>query len=382
MRLYKAMIFKLLFWLTIAPAFGASYYGGGAAVRPHGHSGVGDGGVISNLTILGKFKADTLVIKSSATAARPIAPSTGTIYYNTTLGAGELFDGSNWNKILVTPSSFSAIGGTELIIGGYREHTLINGQSLTVTGTSNPDVEILICGGGGGGGGTVGYYGGGGGAGGCIQRSTITLTPGVYTSTMGAGGGSNDPGGNSYFLGFTAFGGGKGQTVDGGGAEYIACQSGGSGGGAIAGAGCAGTTGQGFAGGSAPNGTGGGVTSAGTSDVGSPLEWPAGSGNYFGQGGDDRIAGCSAKAANSANGGNGGYNAAGCAGGSGIIKVRYRVSVTGGAMNNYVSSATWANTVSTSSFNLTPNYAVCKTATGAWGVCSSSVTASGSCTCN
>lgn len=150
------------------------------------------------------------------------------------------------------------------------------------------EADLLVVAGGGG------ATGGGGGAGGVIQ-TTLNLVPGTsYTITVGAGGaGTNYPtpgtiganGGSSIITGqtistFTAIGGG-GAGKWGPGGTGNPGQSGGSGGGAGANTtlggspsvGGAGTTGQGFAGGSTPNvsgspaGGGGGAGAVGANGV-------------------------------------------------------------------------------------------------------------------
>jgi len=340
MKVFKiSLICKIVLALTISPAFG-QYYGGGAAVKPHAHSGVGDGGRITNLTTLGSFKAETLIIKSSGTAARPSTGTITPIYYNTSLATLEIYNSSTsqWQRPLMINSSFSATGGTEIIQAGYKVHTLVNNDVLTVLGISNADVQMLICAGGGAGGGLV-NSGSGGGAGGCITVSTITLTAGNYTAIVGTAGvfSAVTSGGNSTFYGYTAIGGGRGSDAGG-----LDCQSGGSGGGAGAsGAGCVGVSSQGYAGGAAGGGYagGGGAGGVGATGNGSTpaaagpgIEWPAGSGTWYAQGGRSLVATAQVKApiAGSANGGDGGIGGnAGGSGSSGIVRLRYPISVTG-----------------------------------------------------
>lgn len=130
---------------------------------------------------------------------------------------------------------------------GFRYHVVRNSQNIKVY--VGGEAEILLVGGGGGGG--HGYAGGGGGAGGVVLVPTFLLTPGTYAAVIGNGGagaiaqGSGAPygpgglqpassGQNTTFLGFTAFGGGRG--ASGGGAHSNtgpgnAAASGGSGGG-------------------------------------------------------------------------------------------------------------------------------------------------------
>lgn len=127
-----------------------------------------------------------------------------------------------------------------------------------------------IVGGGGGGGQTVGWEGGGGGgAGGLLYNpsSPVTLTS-SYAVVVGNGGAFQTKGGDSSFIGLTAFGGGAG--------GYNATtgysgQNGGSGGGGTNAGGGVGTAGQGFAGGTGPvdssGGGGGGAGGVGANGV-------------------------------------------------------------------------------------------------------------------
>ena len=135
--------------------------------------------------------------------------------------------------------------------------------------------DYLVVAGGGGGAGsgtdTTAWGGGGGGAGGLLQGSDYLLSPGNHAVTVGSGGaggqrngntslqqGSN--GGNSSFASISAIGGG------GGGAYKMVGSvggSGGGGGGRASTAGGNGTTGQGFAGGTARGGDNSGRTAGG-----------------------------------------------------------------------------------------------------------------------
>lgn len=258
-------------------------------------------------------------------------------------------------------------GGSITISGGYRYHTFTSSGSLTVPSGFSASAQYLAIAGGGGGGVSVG---GGGGAGGYIS-STVSISAGTYSFTIGGGGtgsalGQN--GGNTTAFGVTAIGGGGGcGAISGGSAN-----SGGSGGG---GKGCcagnfsggSGTAGQGNAGAAgygadhaaAGGGGGGGASSAGSGGTGSAggnggngatwfdgvtraggggggaqenggVAYPAGSGGSGGGGGGG--GGVTTKAidgtANTGGGGGGsGFNQAGMGvagnGGSGVVIVRY-----------------------------------------------------------
>ena len=89
----------------------------------------------------------------------------------------------------VTPTQFSATGGTTVTSGGYKYHTFTSsGTFQIVSGSKN--IEMLVVAGGGGGGSQS--SGAGGGAGG-LRNQTITGTAGNYTVTIGAGGPSMHP---------------------------------------------------------------------------------------------------------------------------------------------------------------------------------------------
>ena len=141
--------------------------------------------------------------------------------------------------------------------------------SFTTVGTSNwtvpagvSSVGVLVVAGGGGGGADGGSGGGGGGV---ICQTAYAVSPGqVLSVTVGAGGtntteGAGGRGGNSIFGTLTAVGGGGG----GGSGASTPATSGGSGGGGIRWSlsGAAGTTGQGYAGGTS------------STDIGFPLSY-------------------------------------------------------------------------------------------------------------
>jgi hypothetical protein len=131
----------------------------------------------------------------------------------------------------VTSSGTIATPATGLAPGnGYVYHTFTGPGTFTVNGSKS--MEILLVGGGGAGSPSLDSNGGGGGAGGLVYWSSIPLSPGSYTVTIGSGGpGGTNNGGPSVFgpgtpLHLVALGGGYG----GRGSSYAA-SNGGSGGG-------------------------------------------------------------------------------------------------------------------------------------------------------
>jgi hypothetical protein len=136
-----------------------------------------------------------------------------------------------------TNVSFSQQGYDFFVLAEYSTKTYtssiavakyITTQSITLSKTST--VVLLGAGGGGRGGGNQ-QHGGGGGSG---YITSGTVSPGTYTLTVGAGGGSNANGGSTTFAGLTAAGGlastgtstndyargGNGGSGGGGGREY------------------------------------------------------------------------------------------------------------------------------------------------------------------
>jgi Concanavalin A-like lectin/glucanases superfamily len=278
----------------------------------------------------------------------------------------------NWTIIKAT-------GGTTVTANGYVTHTFTSSGTLTVA-ENITNADILVVAGGGGGGG--GYQGGGGGAGGMISRPAMSLSPGNYTVTVGAGGrgassGLPPAGGNNSSIGLlTAIGGGRGngemQAFGASGSE--AATSGGSGGGtghstygsALAGtqpsqSGDSGLFGYGTSGGTnwggcCSNAGGGGASVAGTyapsdnnaGSGGAGRQWfdstgYAGGGAGANRGAGNRAAGGyggggaggnndsgTAGTANTGGGGGAGGSGSGvgvgAAGGSGIVIVRYPIS--------------------------------------------------------
>ena len=268
-------------------------------------------------------------------------------------------------------------GDTVTTDGNYWYHTFkTSGTFLLQRPTS---VDYLVVAGGGGGGDAAGGHGGGGGAGGL--RSTVTATggggslesalsmsPGSYTVTVGAGGagvahsapfGNGSNGSNSVFATITSTGGGYGGGYSTNTSLAYVGGSGGSGGGgsdnpggavSTSGQGYAGSTGTAYIGGGGGGaGEAGGTDGAGqggdgiaTSISGSSVTYAGGGGGSSasspnqggtkvggdGGGGNGQVrdgAAGSAGTANLGGGGGGSSTTASYSGGSGIVIVRYAV---------------------------------------------------------
>jgi hypothetical protein len=218
--------------------------------------------------------------------------------------------------------------------------TITQTPSLTPTPTIPLRlVDFLLIAGGGAGGTTANYGSGGGGAGGYIYLTGQSITQSAFSVVIGNGGTgiAEENGHDTTFSGYTAIGGGHGDTPNVNGAN------GGCGGGAGAPVGNATSGGigsQGFNGGSGAfpggglyGGGGGGIGSAGQNSPNAPGA-AGGNGKQFlifgtdvyGAGGASSLAGEDA-AANTGNGGNGRYGAGiGGSGGSGIVKIRLKTS--------------------------------------------------------
>ena len=327
--------------------------------------GVAPGGAANGL----KFEIDNngnvnmshtgyLRIPRGTTAQRPSTGAVGMIRYNTTLGAIEEFDGTNW---VVLSATFAATGGTVTTSGIYTYHTFTSSGTFSVSAGAKSISYLIVAGGGGG-----GYNAGAGGGAGGYRTGTTTVDSGTgnYTITIGAGGagktsdtGVADNGSNSSAFGVTSTGGGGGISSAGSGS------SGGSGGGGAAtGTGGSGTAGQGNDGGdgngndgASRSGAGGGGASAAGQDTpsdtqggnggagnqwlnssyyaggggGSPHSGNGGSGGTGGGGaggnGNPSQSDGTAGTANTGGGGGsgGGYGNNGANGGSGIVIIRY-----------------------------------------------------------
>ena len=245
--------------------------------------------VVNFLQASDAINVDVSVTPSSQTSATVTVPST--VYDNVTNGNAVTIKVTNSDSIASNTQSKTAVelpsGGTISNSGNYRIHTFTSSGTFTNTIT-DLEVEYLVIAGGAGGGGDVGGGGGAGGyrssigsessGGGGSTESTLTLSTGGKTVTIGAGGAGgsgSDPfdgadGNNSVFDSITSTAGGGGA-----GNNTSTANSGGSGGGGARGDNTAGsgTANQGFAGGdqgsTLNSGGGGGAGGAGGNGQGS-----------------------------------------------------------------------------------------------------------------
>jgi hypothetical protein len=265
----------------------------------------------------------------------------------------------------LTPTCFSAATGgnstTDFVSAGktYRVHrfSTVGSGTFTTSSVCKPFTVLVVAGGGGGG---TGQAPGGGGAGGLVYNNAFSFaSAGNYTVVVGGGGGVNANGANSSIGGslVVAVGGGSGAA---GGVSTDQAGSGGSGGGAgfknssLFGAG---TSGQGYQGGSARagswvaggggggaggiGGNGGGATGAvigGAGGAGRVINITGTNVTYAGGGGGngENLAGPGGAGGGGAGGVNSGTGAAGAAntgggggggnvGGSGVVIIQYQI---------------------------------------------------------
>ena len=140
--------------------------------------------------------------------------ATGSLVYNTTYNALQVYTGSAWETVGDQTTVITATGGNTVDTSsrpGYKVHIFTGPGTFAVSGGFN-DVEYLVVAGGGGAGGDVG---GGAGAGG-YRTGTFAVSPGNYPVFVGGGGSGhpfNSPGTNgvpSYFGSIVSEGGGFG----------------------------------------------------------------------------------------------------------------------------------------------------------------------------
>ncbi len=304
---------------------GGGYFGGGGGGYNGGAevSGGGGGSSYHNPTYVTNF------VGSNGNNVTPVANTLS--FYDGAAGRAQgvyaVGSGSNGLAAFVAtvglpfPFPATTTGGTITPSGSYRIHTFTTVGTSTFTTNKLITAQVLVVAGGGGGGGQS--IGGGGGAGGALFGQ-ISLAPGSYSLSIGAGGagwttasatGVGVRGGNTVFGTLIANGGG------GGGGNIISditLLNGGCGGGAGNASSSIGTGSQGFGGGGrGPNFTGGGggmgsVGSNGASSLagsgGSGITYTLAGTNYTvcGGGGGGGYGGSTAGSGGSGIGGQGG----------------------------------------------------------------------------
>ena len=97
----------------------------------------------------------TGVAKLTAATSAPSTPAAGDQWFDTTSGiaAMKVWSGTEWNQM---SNGFSATGGTESVVSGYKYHTFTSSGTFNVIFGSYP-AQCLIVAGGGSGGGSVTY---------------------------------------------------------------------------------------------------------------------------------------------------------------------------------------------------------------------------------
>lgn len=125
----------------------------------------------------GSFGPNGLELPSFA--SDPASPVAGQMYYNTTGGVIKHFDGTDWQQM---SNKFAGTGGTVSTFGQYTIHAFTS--TGTFTALSSGSIDILLVAGGGAG------NSAGGGAGGYVLATGVSVLPGEYTMTVGAGGAS------------------------------------------------------------------------------------------------------------------------------------------------------------------------------------------------
>jgi hypothetical protein len=280
----------------------------------------------SNITVGDSFINPTSIgIGTTTTAGRNagVGTAVGTLIYNSTVNAVEVYTGSAWAQVTV---AFTATGGTldSSSRPGYNVHTFTGDGSFTVSAGNKTIEYLVVAGGGAGGKGTfngTGFETGGGGAGG-YRTGSFTINPGTYPIQVGGGGANSPyahPGNPSYISGpgissITSTGGGAG----GGNATGKQGEPGGSGGGGSYPAPAPGGTGnaggyspvEGYPGGNGNNSPNSGGGGGGASEAGeSP---PAG-----GRGGDGLPSSITGSSITRGGGGGGGASPVGTGGAGG-----------------------------------------------------------------
>jgi len=213
------------------------------------------------------------------TATRPASPEIGTLIFNTTTQAVELWTGSVWASIGTVSDAITATvtGGSVYADGTYSLAVFTSPGSFQVTkSASTSTIDLLVVGGGGQG--AQDSPAGGGGGGGFRYITGVPVTTTTYPVSVGQivqGNMAFAYGNPSGAFGYTATGGGGGAGSAGGGTgQTVTGYPGGSGGGGGSGSGGNGNSGgfspvEGYPG--APgSGGGGGAGGAGSGTSGGP----------------------------------------------------------------------------------------------------------------
>jgi hypothetical protein len=208
---------------------------------------------------------------------RPATAETGTLIFNTTTQAVELWSGSSWASIGSVSDAITATvtGGNVYIDGTYSLAVFTGPGSFQVTkAAATSAIDLLVVGGGGQG--AQDSPAGGGGGGGFRYITGVPVTTTTYSVSVGQivqGNMAFAYGNPSVAFGYTATGGGGGAGSAGGGTgQTVTGYPGGSGGGGGSGSGGSGNSGgfsppEGFPG-SPGSGGGGGAGGAGSGTSG------------------------------------------------------------------------------------------------------------------
>ena len=297
------------------------------------------------INVEGNYDAVSLVSNGSGSLTTTASLFVG----NLVASSSQAFSGSIFN-----------VKAYSIVTSGYTNFKSISTRINRPIPSITTALGLVVAGGGGAGG------LGGGGAGGVLFTS-VPITLGVTTVTVGAGGASGTNGQNSSFGATIAIGGG------GGGNHNTTGSSGGSGGGGTLSG--SSVPGQGFDGGrnydNATGGGGGGASQKGSSPSGNRVLAPGGSGSYFdllasvnygspigwcggggagatsqdlpalggvgGGGNSGYTTPVGSGSANTGGGGGAGYYVTGGRGGSGIVIIRYAGPqiATGGTVTSF-----------------------------------------------
>lgn len=278
---------------------------------------------MNGVALVADFVTGAAPIPSGTTAQRPASPTVGMLRLNTTIGALEYYDGTNWS------------------------------------GSTSPTATYVIVSGGGAG---AADQGGGGGGGG-YYTGTIQLTKGAtYTFVVGGGNGGvssafglsptgGNGGGSPYGPGGSSGSGTNPVYTGGGGSD----QNGGGGGGGVAGNG---VTASGKGGNGGPGATLLGHSFGGGGGGGAYGWNGAGTGTFGGGNGGANANGNAGTANSGGGGGGGGWNGtiySGASGGSGTVIISVPLSQFSGVYTG-TASATFSNGNAILKFNSSGTY--------------------------